>query len=500
MAKQSVGIGSSANDGTGDTLRDGAIKVNANFDELYTALGNDTTIQVDISGSPSDGQVLKWTSSPSGAFRAGNYDILSSNLDTNGHQIVCDGTDNITLKQTGTGDIKFWAGGSGSPLTYVDGDDGYFKWYAPYANAAGLPIASDHQGMFAYANSEGKGYYCNTSAWVPLIDETSSISLLSDVDTTVNGGPSDGQVLKWVASTSKWSPANDEQGTGGSGGTTQNLFETFTGDTGTTTASAPNDTFNIVGGTNIATALVGDTLTINMTGTLGDPDQNLFSTFGADNGQTSATVTTDTLNFLGGTGISTNLNAGAITITNDSPNIAQNVIQTVSGNTGSYTANATDSTVTITGGTGCTTSVSGSTLTVDVDEPLPAGTVSNTGHSFYFDQNYAVVTQESPVLWYNVTSNGDSAYRFSGPGVADTADDPTFYVYRGFTYVFYNSTGSAHPFEIRVSNGGSAVTNGISGDINGTLIYTIPMNVAAGTTHVYQCTAHPGMVGNLVVV
>ena len=66
--------------------------------------------------------------------------------------------------------------------------------------------------------------------------------------------------------------------------------------------------------------------------------------------------------------------------------------------------------------------------------------------------------------------------------------------------MFYNSTGSAHPFEIRVSNGGSAVTNGISGDINGTLIYTIPMNVAAGTTHVYQCTLHPGMVGNLVVV
>ena len=39
MSKQLVGIGSSANDGTGDTLRDGAIKYNANFDELYQALG-----------------------------------------------------------------------------------------------------------------------------------------------------------------------------------------------------------------------------------------------------------------------------------------------------------------------------------------------------------------------------------------------------------------------------------------------------------------------------
>ena len=321
MAKQSVGIGSSANDGTGDTLRDGAIKVNSNFDELYTALGNDTTIQVDISGSPADGQVLKWSSSPSGAFRASDYNLLSSDLDTNGNQIVSDGTDAITIKQTGTGNINLWAGGSGSAYSYVDGSDGYFKWYAPYATEGDLPNATNHHGMFAHAHATGKGYFAHSAAWVPLISENSSVTLLSDVDTTVNGGPTDGQVLKWVASTSKWSPANDEQGTGGSGGTTQNLFETVTGDTGTTTASAANDTLNIVGGTNIGTAMVGDTLTINMTGALGAPDQNLFSTINADNGGTSATVTTDSITFAGGTGVSTNLNAGTITITNTSPNV-----------------------------------------------------------------------------------------------------------------------------------------------------------------------------------
>ena len=35
MAKQTIGIGSSANDGTGDTLRDGAIKANSNFTDIY---------------------------------------------------------------------------------------------------------------------------------------------------------------------------------------------------------------------------------------------------------------------------------------------------------------------------------------------------------------------------------------------------------------------------------------------------------------------------------
>jgi len=44
MAKQTVGIGTSANDGTGDSIRSGGDKVNDNFTELYNALGNGTTI------------------------------------------------------------------------------------------------------------------------------------------------------------------------------------------------------------------------------------------------------------------------------------------------------------------------------------------------------------------------------------------------------------------------------------------------------------------------
>tara|TARA_B100000927_G_scaffold112481_2_gene90824 strand:+ start:102 stop:752 length:651 start_codon:yes stop_codon:yes gene_type:complete len=44
MAKQTVGIGSAANDGTGDTLRAGADKINDNFNEIYNALGNGTAL------------------------------------------------------------------------------------------------------------------------------------------------------------------------------------------------------------------------------------------------------------------------------------------------------------------------------------------------------------------------------------------------------------------------------------------------------------------------
>ena len=44
MAKQTVDIGSTANDGTGDSIRNGGDKINDNFTELFNALGNGTTI------------------------------------------------------------------------------------------------------------------------------------------------------------------------------------------------------------------------------------------------------------------------------------------------------------------------------------------------------------------------------------------------------------------------------------------------------------------------
>ena len=47
MAKQTLGLGSAANDNTGDTLRVGGDKINDNFNEIYTALGNGSTLSVD---------------------------------------------------------------------------------------------------------------------------------------------------------------------------------------------------------------------------------------------------------------------------------------------------------------------------------------------------------------------------------------------------------------------------------------------------------------------
>ena len=102
---------------------------------------------------------------------------------------------------------------------------------------------------------------------------------------------------------------------------------------------------------------------------------------------------------------------------------------------------------------------------------------------------------EAPVVDFSVTANGSSAYRFSGGGVDSTADDPDLYLIRGQKYRFNNTTGSAHPFQFRLTTGGSAYTAGISGDQNGVQFFTPELD--APSKLYYICTLHSNMVGTI---
>ena len=44
MTRQNISTGTIANDGTGDTLRTAGIKINQNFQELYTRIGGDSSV------------------------------------------------------------------------------------------------------------------------------------------------------------------------------------------------------------------------------------------------------------------------------------------------------------------------------------------------------------------------------------------------------------------------------------------------------------------------
>ena len=105
------------------------------------------------------------------------------------------------------------------------------------------------------------------------------------------------------------------------------------------------------------------------------------------------------------------------------------------------------------------------------------------------------------IVYYNVSSNGASAYRFSGGGVDTTEDNPDIYLVRGYTYRFYNSTGSSHPFAIRsavTNSGGTNYTNGVSGNQNNWQTFTVPLD--APSNLYYQCTVHTqNMQGNIIV-
>lgn len=49
MAKQNISTGTTANDGNGDTLRSAGTKINSNFSELYSKLGDGTDLSPQVS-------------------------------------------------------------------------------------------------------------------------------------------------------------------------------------------------------------------------------------------------------------------------------------------------------------------------------------------------------------------------------------------------------------------------------------------------------------------
>ena len=406
MAKQTLGLGTSANDNTGDTLRAGGDKINDNFNEIYTAIGNGTNLNITLS-NPASGQVLRYNGS---TFLPSDYSALTTSLDVAGNSIISSSNGNINLNPNGTGNVLI---NNGSIVNTFNGTTGVvdfptkIQYKNEYTALGNAPAAASYTGYFFTVDGDDNPYVnINITAGgvgdtrAQIITQYSSIDKLADVDTTT-AAPTTNQILKWNGS--NWAPADDE---GAGGGATQNLFATVAGDSGSTTANATADTLTIAGGSNITTAVSGDTLTVNFSG-------SLSTTFAA----------------------------------------------------------LTDTNV--------------------------AGVVQ--GDSIYWNGSSWSVSR-SPMTWWEVGANGSSDYTFSGPGFSGTVNDPTLYVYRGFTYAFDNSVGGAHPFRIQSTQGltGTPYTAGQSGSGSSILYWTVPLD--SPTTLYYQCTIHASMQGTINVV
>jgi plastocyanin len=115
----------------------------------------------------------------------------------------------------------------------------------------------------------------------------------------------------------------------------------------------------------------------------------------------------------------------------------------------------------------------------------------------------------SAVTRLTVTNSGSSAYLID----QYTGNNPSIYVSGGETIAFNLNGITGHPFMIRVSSGGSNYDTGLThvanngtvttqssaqGQVSGTLYWKVPFDLI-GSTYVYQCSNHAGMVGNIVI-
>ena len=116
-------------------------------------------------------------------------------------------------------------------------------------------------------------------------------------------------------------------------------------------------------------------------------------------------------------------------------------------------------------GDGVVASGTGAEKTITVTQGAPANLTATTlnvsgivtAGSFVSDLISGNGTDRGFCTRYYVTANGASSYRFAGPGILNSIDNPTLYLHRGFTYMFENSTGNSHPFRIQFTGTSTGV-------------------------------------------
>jgi len=282
MAKQSINIGSVPNDGTGSNLRSGGTIVNANFDEIYGAIGDGSIIDNDrlrnvIGGTgigtnlvgndltvSVDGTVVTATSVTTlenKTIDLANNTITGTTAQFNtalsdGGITTLAGTETLTNKDltdgTNTFNItgitnaqlandKVTLGGTnvelGSTATTLNGLSitGFSQFLVNasassirfnHANLASFPSNVTYSGTPALDEDTLKPYIATAAGWVELITENSNIQGLSNVNIT---GINNGEVIAWNSSTTRFEPSapisTDKSNTGDGSTTTFTIVD-----------------------------------------------------------------------------------------------------------------------------------------------------------------------------------------------------------------------------------------------------------------------------------
>jgi hypothetical protein len=116
MAKQLLNIGTLPNDNTGDPIRDGGDKINDNFNEIYGAIGDGSTLSIDVS-NPVNGEALIYNSS-TGKFESNSIGSVLSTLRITDDSSTVIGIDLTTETLEATGGLGIVSTVSGNQLKF----------------------------------------------------------------------------------------------------------------------------------------------------------------------------------------------------------------------------------------------------------------------------------------------------------------------------------------------------------------------------------------------
>ena len=542
MAKQTVGLGSSANDGTGDSLRIGGDKINDNFDELYTAIGTGTALNITTAGASSN-QILQWSTSnnrfePTNSAAAGDISVdltpqLGGDLDVNGNKIVSATNGDIELIPHGTGKIKLDT--LTFPTTvgtsnYVLATDGASAMYWKQVGST-ITLSADTGTNDTYTVGDTLNFGGGTGIATTVSDDNISIAIDSTVVTTSDTqslsnktidnpdltGVSTGNVKLRCATIGSFIAQ---------GANALASFEsaaTYAGAFAVDTSThkgylASNNTWNEIATTLSSIDIFADVDTTTATPT----DGQVLTWVGASTAWKPTSITSelsddtspvlgaglDTAGFtISGTG---NLdltgsggkarfdftNTGALP---SATNYTGMFAVTTSDSKGHFaTSSGWINIITENDSVDRLSDVDTTTTAPNYGEVLVYTNVSGTGR--WIPGHYT--PQSKVAANFNVTNNGSTDFTFTGDGFTThnsggSQNDPVLYLKKGHTYTFTVSSGSSHPFEIRTASGGSAYGFGVdnNGTGSGTITFCVPMN--APSTLYYQCTSHAGM-GNTI--
>lgn len=488
MAKQIINIGASANDGTGDPLRNAFDKANDNFTEVYLALGNannpidlfDNNGALDLLGKPHKVSFLYSTEELLLEVNSSTYHGIIGHAHNTGAMYYAHAGWNKLLSDTSAGPISNYV----DPLnTFVysanitnDEVDGYVLGTSANGSYSWVEAASGGGG--------GGGSFAN-----------------NDVDGHLNtSAASDNEVLSWDGSDYAWvaQPAD------------QNTFTQMT--VGGTTIGADSATTQVtfVAGSNVTIAAdnTADTITISASGG------------GGGGGGTD-------LNGLASGSINQAADSIAFVDADDSGNSKKETVA-------DFVSAITDGT-TITTSTGVA-SVESSIRYADskVDTHLNVSS-ANSNEFLQWDgsdytwaaasgggsSTFAGLTEiaNADLDVHDIALQAKSNYVMTGPDSSKylidqlPGNNPTIYATAGETIAInIDGVTSMHPLEIRQSDGSTNYNTGLihyapdgtkttgsnaQGKTTGTLFWKIPGDISG--TYKYICNVHSSMIGDIVI-